>query len=297
MKISSKWSESNQLSVVAGDCAKLLDSIPKGSVSLTITSPPYCIGKVYENEKNAKDFERNHEEILPRIVEATKDGGSICWQSGYHVSDGVLLPLDFVIYRILEAFPEIRLRNRIVWTFGHGLHTNNRFSGRHETILWFTKGDSYTFNLDDVRIPQKYPGKKGYKGDNKGQLSGNPMGKNPSDVWDIPNVKAQHVEKTGHPCQFPVSLAMRMVNALSNEGELVLDPYLGSGTSGVAAVIGKRRFVGAEVNKEYLRIAKRRIRDAIQGTLKFRPDKPVYEPKPNTPLTTVPSGWHQSAQS
>jgi adenine-specific DNA-methyltransferase len=293
MKISPNWNETNEVTLVSTDCVKLLASLPDASVNLTITSPPYCMGKVYEDERNAADFEKNHAEILPEIVRVTKLGGSICWQVGYHVSDGVVTPLDFVVYQLLQRFPDIRLRNRIIWTFGHGLHTSSRFSGRHETILWFTKGDQYTFNLNDVRVPQKYPGKKGYKGSKKGKLSGNPLGKNPSDIWEIPNVKAQHVEKTEHPCQFPVVLALRMINALSNPGDLVLDPYLGAGTTGVAAVIAERRFAGSELNKRFFKIAKQRIESARAGTLRYRLDEPVYEPKPNTSLTSVPEGWHQ----
>ena len=123
------------------------------------------------------------------------------------------------------------MRNRIIWTFGHGLNSVRRFSGRHETILWSTKGDSLEFNLDEVRVPQKYAGKRAYKGPHKGELSGNPLGKNPSDVWEIPNVKAKHIEKTEHPCQFPVAIPQRLIKALTHENALILDPFMGSGTT------------------------------------------------------------------
>lgn len=113
----------------------------------------------------------------------------------YLVVNANVIPLDFLVYEIFTSKNDnfkhpLILRNRIIWTFGHGLNSTQRFSGRHETILWFTKGHDYEFNLDSVRIPQKYPGKRFYKGEHKGELSGNPLGKNPSDVWDIPNVKA-----------------------------------------------------------------------------------------------------------
>ncbi|MCL0184432.1 site-specific DNA-methyltransferase, partial [Klebsiella pneumoniae] len=111
------------------------------------------------------------------------------------------------------------------------------------------------FNLDEVRIPQKYPGKRSYKGPNKGQLSGNPIGKNPSDVWDIPNVKANHIEKTIHPCQFPVTIPQRLIKALTNKNGLVLDPFMGSGTTEVAALVEGRRFVGSEIQKSYFDIS------------------------------------------
>jgi adenine-specific DNA-methyltransferase len=186
----------------------------------------------------------------------------------------------------------MKLRNRVVWVFGHGLHTEDRFSGRHETLLWFTKGKRYRFNLDAVRVLQKYPGKRHYKGVRHGHLSGNPMGKNPSDVWDIPNVKASHIEKTVHPCQFPVSLARRIIAATTQRNALVVDPFTGAGTTGIAAASLQRRFVGAEINHKYHRLAVGRLAAALGGKLMYRPDwRPVYQPKPNTPLTTIPATW------
>jgi adenine-specific DNA-methyltransferase len=173
----------------------------------------------------------------------------------------------------------LKLRNRIVWTFGHGLHCQKRFSGRHETILWFTKGDDYTFNLDPIRIPSKYPDKKHFKGPKRGEVSGNPLGKNPSDVWDIPNVKSNHVEKLDHPCQFPVGLVERLVLGLTDEGDSVLDPYLGVGSSAVAALKNGRSAYGCDVMKDYIDIAEARVESLMAGTLRIRPmNKPVYEP-------------------
>ena len=155
-------------------------------------------------------------------------------------------------------------------------------------ILWFTKGEQSVFNLDDVRVPQKYPGKKSYKGPNKGNLSGNPLGKNPSDVWDIPNVKAMHVEKTDHPCQFPVAIPQRLIKALTAPNGLILDPFMGSGTTGVAAYIENRRFVGAEILQAYYEIAVSRLEESINGTVKIREDKPVAKPNANTAVAKLP---------
>ena len=203
---------------------------------------------------------------------------SICWQVGNHVDNGEIFPLDIILYPIFTAHG-LQLRNRIVWTFGHGLHCQKRFSGRYETILWFTKSGDYTFNLDPVRIPAKYPNKRYFKGPKKGSFSGNPLGKNPTDVWDIPNVKSNHVEKTIHPCQFPVGLVERLILALTNEGENVLDPYLGVGSSAIAALKQKRRAYGCDLDERYIDIARERIRDLQAGTLRTRPmNKPVYEP-------------------
>ena len=153
--------------------------------------------------------------------------------------------------------------------------------------MWYTKSDEYVFNLDPVRIPAKYPGKRYYKGPHKGELSCNPLGKNPEDVWDgelndfwddIPNVKNNHVEKTIHPCQFPVGLAERLVLSLTNEGGLVFDPFAGVASSGVAAIINNRTFWGCEIMDEYVQIGAERLLQSIDGTVKYRENKPVYEP-------------------
>jgi adenine-specific DNA-methyltransferase len=159
------------------------------------------------------------------------------------------------------------------------LHCQKRFSGRHESILWFTKEDEYTFNLDPVRVPSKYPEKKHFKGPNKGKFSSNPLGKNPSDVWDIPNVKSNHVEKTDHPCQFPVGLVERLVLSLTNPGDNVLDPYLGVGSTAVAALKNGRNAYGCDVVQDYIDIAQGRIDQLHEGTLRTRPmNKPIYQP-------------------
>lgn len=276
--------------IFPGDCRLLLSHMPNDSVDITITSPPYCIGKVYESESTTtEDFISTHKEVLPEIIRVTKPGGSICWQTGYHVTDAAVFPLDYAIYDVLRDHGEVILRNRIVWTFGHGLHSTTRFSGRHETILWFTKGDSYQFYLDSIRVPQKYPGKRHYKGDKKGEFSGNPLGKNPGDVWDMPNVKANHIEKTDHPCQFPIALAQRLIRALTPQNGLVFDPFLGAGSTGAAAVIEKRRFLGAESSRSYADISLKRLEQAKTGTIRYRPaDKPIHTPRPTDAVAKRP---------
>lgn len=209
-----------------GNCEQLLPKIVDESIDLIITSPPYCMGKPYEEDNDIDTFVKMHERVLPMVVRTLKSGGSLCWQVGHHVKNGMVIPLDFLVFHELMKYTEMRLRNRIVWTFGHGLHCKKRFSGRYESILWFTKGDEYIFDLDAVRVSQKYPRKRHSKGPLKGELSGNPGGNNPGDVWDIPNVKANHLEKTAHPCQFPVGLVERLVRVLSKPGDLVFDSIL-----------------------------------------------------------------------
>lgn len=272
-----------------GDCRDLLRRTPDESVDLTITSPPYCMGKEYDTSRDLSDFQALQERVLPEIARVTRPGGSICWQVGYYVRRTCVFPLDYIVYQIMAQIPGIILRDRIIWTFGHGPHCVHRFSGRHEMILWFTKGDDYYFDLDAVRVPQKYPGKRHYKGTKKGSYSGNPLGKNPSNVWEIPHVKASHVEKTAHPCQFPVALPMRLIRALCPHPGTVLDPFCGSGTSAVAAVLTDRTFLGAEINADYLQIARSRINRATKGTLRYRsPMQPLRTPNQREAVSKTP---------
>lgn len=282
------------VSIYNGDCLEFLRQQPDESVDLVITSPPYCMNRAYENpEDDVNTFKEKHEIIFEELYRVVKPGGSICWQVGYHVSKSCVIPLDFIIYEIFSRLSKTKkypfiLRNRIIWTFGHGLNSTNRFSGRHEVILWFTKGNGKVFNLDVVRVPQKYPGKKYYKGPHKGEYSGNPLGKNPSDVWDIPNVKANHVEKTAHPCQFPVAIPRRLIKALSNPGDVVLDMFLGSGSTAVASILEKRYFIGAEIQPSYFEIAKERILESENGTIKVREDKPIEKPNLKLAVSKLP---------
>lgn len=282
-----------------GDCLKLLKALPDESVQLTITSPPYCMGKKYSEYDSIEQFIEAHKQIFPEIVRVTKPGGSICWQVGFHVDKGVLTPLDFLVHDLLGRMEGITLRNRIVWTFGHGLHCDNRFSGRYEVVMWYTKdGADYYFDLDTVRVPQKYPGKRASKGPNKGKLSGNPLGKNPSDIWDIPNVKANHVEKTDHPCQFPVALVTRLIRSLCPQDGLVLDPFSGVSSTGVAAVLDQRRFIGAEIESHHVATAKERLKEAFAGTVRIRPiEREIYEPKPTEKVAMKPEHFWQSPPS
>lgn len=277
--IASRFKSNARTVVFEGDCRKMLQDIPNGSIQLVVTSPPYNLGKEYENRLHLDDYVSQQREIISECVRVLNDGGSICWEVGNYVDDGAIIPLDALLYPIFADLG-LKLRNRIIWHFEHGLHCSRRLSGRYETILWFTKGESYIFDLDPIRVPQKYPGKKYFKGPKAGQYSCNPLGKNPGDVWTIPNVKSNHVEKTGHPCQFPVELIERLVLALTREGDWVLDPFLGTGTSIIAAIRHQRRGIGAELVAKYIEIAKSRIHLAIEGELPVRPmHRPVFDPK------------------
>jgi len=287
LKIKMSFSKENIATLYLGDCLDFLTQIPDRSIQLIITSPPYNIGKEYEKKLDINEYFSQQSRVIKECVRILKDEGSICWEIGNYVEKGEIIPLDILLYDCFKS-NGLQLRNRIVWQFGHGLHCSKRFSGRYETILWFTKSDNYTFNLDAVRVPQKYPGKKHFKGPNVGKYSSNPKGKNPSDVWDIPNVKNNHIEKTTHPCQFPIALVQRLVLALSNEQDIIFDPFLGVGSTTVAGIINKRKIAGSEIVKKYYDIAYERVKLAYEGRLKIRPDKPVYEPTGNLSLAKNP---------
>lgn len=261
-----------------GDAEAYLDSLPQDKkFDLVVTSPPYNLGKEYEERAPLDQYLSWQERIINKVIPHVSENGSICWQVGNYVENGSIWPLDIELAPIFRN-KGLHLRNRIVWHFGHGLHTQKRFSGRYEVILWFTKSDNYAFNLDAVRIPSKYPSKRYFKGPKAGQYSSNPKGKNPEDVWEIPNVKSNHVEKTIHPCQFPVGLIERLVLSMTKEGDIVFDPFAGVASAGVAAAIHSRRFIGCDISREYLEIGKSRIEAALNGNPKYRPhDKPIYD--------------------
>lgn len=278
-------------SLILSDAAEFLDTLPAEPMfDLVLTSPPYNLGKEYEKRVPLEDYFDWQKKIAEKIVPRLKDTGSLCWQVGNYVDHGEIYPLDFGFAPIFSALG-LKLRNRIIWRYGHGLHCKRRFSGRYEVVLWYTRSDRYIFNLDAVRVPSKYPGKRHFRGKKKGQLSGNPLGKNPEDVWDIPNVKGNHVEKTAHPCQFPVGLAERLVLALTDEGQLVFDPFSGAATTGVAALLHNRRFLGCEIVPEYAAIGRERLEQAANGTILYRPhDKPILEPG-NCAQAQFPADW------
>ncbi len=309
--IENHFSPDAGLIMFSGDVHDLLPTIPDASVKLIITSPPYNLGKAYETRLDIEEYLASQANIIAELNRVLHPQGSLCWQVGNFVEDGEVFPLDIFYYPMFKKLG-LRLRNRIVWHFRHGLHASKRFSGRYETLLWFTKSDDYTFNLDAVRVPSKYPGKRHFKGPNKGKPSGNPAGKNPSDIWeimadewetafwDIPNVKANHPEKTPHPCQFPVELVERCVLALTNEGDWVLDPYAGVGSTIIAGIKRGRRVIGAEKEVAYIEIAHQRIGSHFDGTLRTRAiGTPVHEPSGHEKVAQRPDEWDEagSAQS
>ena len=270
------------VSVSCEDNLEFMANLQDGVIKLIITSPPYNLGKDYEVRTSLDAYLEMQGRVISECVRVMHPQGSICWQVGNYVDNGEIVPLDTVLYPIFLSHG-LKLRNRIVWHFGHGLHATNRLSGRYETINWWTKSADYTWDLDSIRVPAKYPGKRHFKGPNVGKLSGNPKGKNPSDVWEFPNVKSNHPEKTVHPCQFPVELVERLVLSMTNIGDAVFDPYMGVGASLIAALMHGRDAYGCDIVPEYVEVAQERIRQLYDGCLRVRPmGKPIYDPsKPN----------------
>ncbi len=300
------FSEEHRIVLHLGDSYDFLKNVPSEVATLIITSPPYNIGKEYETKTSIESYLNQQEPVIDELVRILRNEGSLCWQVGNFVEDSEVFPLDIFYYDMFKK-NRLKLRNRIIWHFGHGLHASKRFSGRYETILWFTKGDEYTFNLDSVRVPAKYPGKTHFKGPNKGKPSGNPLGKNPSDIWEfvtqeweseiwnIPNVKANHPEKTMHPCQFPIELVERCILALTNEDDWVLDPYCGVASALIAGLKHNRKVIGCDKEAKYIEIAKERISNFYNGTLRMRPlGKPVYVATGREKVSQVPDEWRGS---
>lgn len=288
MRISESWDIDADVVLYMGETLDLLRQVPDSTAQLVITSPPYNMDKEYERDRplSLRHYLEEQERVIDECVRILRPGGSICWEVGNHVTRGQVFPLDILLYPTFDRHADLKLRNRIIWHFEHGLHCTKRFSGRHESILWFTKGDTYRFDLDPIRVPQKYPGKRAWRGPRAGEYTGNPLGKNPGDVWIFPNVKANHVEKTVHPCQFPVELVERFVLSVTQPGDWVLDPFMGVGSTAVAAVLHGRKAVGADIVPEYLKIARERLALAELGELKTRPiHRPVYQPSPASSLT------------
>jgi DNA modification methylase len=304
ISVSSSFEDGAQATLIEGDSLEVLRSLPSGMAKLVVTSPPYKDGKEYEKTDAIESYLEQLTPVIRELYRIVHNEGSVAWQVGNFVDRGEVFPLDIWFYPLFKQ-AGFKLRNRIVWHFDHGLHAKHRLSGRYETMLWFTKGDDYTWNLDPIRVPSKYPGKLHFKpGPKYGKPSGNPLGKNPSDIWrlmahewetclwDIPNVKANHPEKTIHPCSFPIELVERCVLSMTNENDVVLDPFSGVGSAALAALRRGRRSVGVDRDSRYIAVARQRIDMLSRGTLPYRTlGKPVHQPSGRERVCQVPVEW------
>lgn len=309
LSITESFNQNADVILHCGDSLEFLRTIPDKAISLIISSPPYNIGKEYEQKTAIEEYLAKQKPVISELYRILKDDGSLCWEVGNFVDKGEVYPLDIYYYPIFKGLG-LYLRNRIIWHFGHGLHASKRFSGRYESIIWFTKAEKYKFNLDNVRVPSKYPGKRHFKGVLRGKPSCNPLGKNPSDmwevikddwekeIWDIPNVKSNHPEKTIHPCQFPIELVERCILALTDKKDWVLDPYAGVGSALIAAIKNDRKAVGCDKEMNYVDLAKDRINKFLMGELKTRPiGKPIFIPTGKEKVSKIPDEWRQEKEN
>jgi len=228
--------------IICGDALLQLKNLPDNSVDLICTDPPYNLGKDYGNNIDLKEWEEYKIFTMSWLLEAKrvlKDNGTIY----------VFMGVRFIphLYLMLEEL-KFLFNGWITWHYTQGMGRKKGFSPRHEDILYFTKSKDFVFNLDSVRIPQKY-----YRERN------NMQGANPGDVWSFSHVHYSNPERTNHPTQKPEALMKRIIEASSNEGDLILDPFVGSGTTCVVANKLNRKYLGFELNPEYVEIGKKRL--------------------------------------
>ena len=206
-------------------------------MKLIVTSPPYNLGKEYLNREHRSTLtSKSQERVIRECVRLLHPKGSICWQVGNYVENEQIIPLDTIRY------PDVRAQGLVtpLWeSFGISATAFIAPSGSRADTRPLTGGRrSMITNRISTRYGcrQNIPAKNISIGPNIGKLSGNPKGMNPSDVWTFPNVKSNHPEKTIHPCQFPVELVERLVVSMTDEGDAVFDPYMGVGSSSIAAL-------------------------------------------------------------
>ena len=244
-----------------GDCLEMMKTIPDGSIDMVFTSPPYNIGKDYETTVPLTDYIDWSKSWINEIQRIVTDKGAVALNIGYLKDDSVGRAVP-IAYYLFNKFKNMYLQQEIVWNYSAGVACRNYLSPRNEKILWYVSDkNNYTFNLDEIRDTNvKYPNQK--KG---GKLRCNPLGKNPTDVWVIPKVTSgtnrSSKERVNHPAQTPLQLVSTCISAFSNEGDTVLDLFMGSGTTGVACKNLNRDFIGIELDETYFNIAKERINE------------------------------------
>ena len=235
--------------VILGDAVDVLSALPDGCVDLVHTSPPYNIDKPYESSASDKSAISDYLTFLQRSITELKrvvrPGGSIFWQTGYTQSGGdsrEIIPIDLLSYEIFQAQPNrFLLWDRIIWRYWGGHAFTRKFTNKHETIMWYVKpGDEPTFSVDAVRERAKEYDKRN-----------NFWGRNPGNVWEVDRVAFGATEQTSHIAVFPEEVTERIVRACSEQGDLVLDPFAGSGTVPKVAHGLGRRWLGVEISPVY----------------------------------------------
>ena len=240
------------------DCLEAMTILPDESINLTVTSPPYNIGKEYENLLPLDDYINWCEKWITEVYRLTLCDGAFWLNLGYLSikNRAKAIPISYLLWDKIPFY----LIQEIVWNYGAGVAGSKFFSPRNEKFLWYVKNsETYTFNLDDIRDPNvKYPNQK-----KNGKIRVNPLGKNPTDVWEFPKVTSgqnrSSKERTPHPAQFPSAVIQRIIQASSNQNQIVLDPFLGSGTTAMVALNLNRLVIGFEIRQDYCDIAANRI--------------------------------------
>jgi len=250
--------EGKGYAIYQGDCLQLMAQLPSSSLPLTVTSPPYNIGKEYEAIKRIDSYIDWCAEWIAEVYRATSSDGTFWLNLGYFPvpERGKAVPIPYLLWNRVPFY----LLQEVVWQYGAGVSARLSFSPRNEKFLWYLKNpENYVFNLDAVRDPNvKYPNQK-----KNGKLKCNPLGKNPGDVWYFPKVTSGRdrasKERTEHPAQFPVAVIDRIIKASSHEGDLILDPFMGSGSTLEAAIRCGRTAIGFEIEPKYIQIAAKRL--------------------------------------
>ena len=245
------------------DCLEAMAILPDQSINLTVTSPPYNIGKEYENLLPLDDYINWCEKWITEVYRLTLCDGAFWLNLGYLSikNRAKAIPISYLLWDKIPFY----LIQEIVWNYGAGVAGSKFFSPRNEKFLWYVKNpEAYTFNLDDIRDPNvKYPNQK-----KNGKIKVNPLGKNPTDVWEFPKVTSgqnrSSKERTAHPAQFPSAVIQRIITASSHQNEIVLDPFLGSGTTAMVALDLNRLVIGFEIRQDYCDIAANRIETFLQ---------------------------------
>jgi adenine-specific DNA-methyltransferase len=240
------------------DCLEAMTILPDESINLTVTSPPYNIGKEYENLLPLDDYINWCKKWITEVYRLTLCDGAFWLNLGYLSikNRAKAIPISYLLWDKIPFY----LIQEIVWNYGAGVAGSKFFSPRNEKFLWYVKNsETYTFNLDDIRDPNvKYPNQK-----KNGKIRVNPLGKNPTDVWEFPKVTSgqnrSSKERTPHPAQFPSAVIQRIIQASSHQNQIVLDPFLGSGTTAMVALDLNRLVIGFEIREDYCDIAANRI--------------------------------------
>lgn len=237
-----------------------MESLPDASVDLIFADPPYNIKKAdWDDFASQDDYVEWSTRWIVEAARLLKPSGSL-YVCGF---SEILADLK------APSMPFFHSCRWIVWHYKNKANMSNDWGRSHESILHFRKSNTSTFNVDSIRIPYsdhtlRYPSHpqastSQYGNGKNHQWVPNPNGAKPKDVIEIPTTCNGMNEKTSHPTQKPEELLRRIILASSNLGDLVLDPFVGSGTTAVAAEQLRRRWLGCDLSHEYLHFAIERI--------------------------------------